>query len=101
MPVISSRNKDKIAEQVLAYLYSTSPTSKFTVDVARELARDEEFIKDILQDLKKKQLVVLVNKNAQGETYIRRQRWRLSNTAYDAYRRMAQRPSHTKFDEED
>jgi hypothetical protein len=90
MPQISSRNKDKISEQVLSYLFSTAPDARFTSDIAGELARDEEFIKTILQDLYQKKLVVQVNQNPEGKEYSRRQRWRLSNQAYDAYKKIQQ-----------
>lgn len=88
MPTISDKNKKRISEQVLAYLFATSPAPKFTVDIARELARDEEFMKSLLGDLEKQKLVVKVTKNAAGLDFTRRQRWRLSNATFDAYTRM-------------
>lgn len=88
MPAISTKTKDKISEQVLAYLFSMAPEPRYTNDVARELARDEEFIKSLLIELESKKLVVKVTKSSDGLEYARRQRWRLSNTAFDAYRRM-------------
>lgn len=55
---ISEKNKQKISEQILAYLYSVNPKAVFTVQIARELARDEEFIKKLLISLKKKKFRV-------------------------------------------
>lgn len=86
MPVISKQKKDKIAEQILHHLFTISPSSDFTSKIAETLARDEEFIKAMLIDLKQKKLVVEVNKNSQGDDYQRRQRWRLSNEAYNIYK---------------
>lgn len=83
---ISKEKKERIAEQVLAALYSNSPKAIFTSHVAKEVARDEEFIKKILKDLKKKKLVTEVKKNPDGELYKRRTRWRLSDAAYKAYK---------------
>jgi len=85
MPQISQQKKDKISEQILAYLFSISPEATFTSKIAQETARDEEFTKCLLLDLKKKDLILEVNKNFQGTPYIRRQRWRLSNQAFEAY----------------
>jgi predicted transcriptional regulator with HTH domain len=82
---ISSEKKEKISEQILAFLYSVSPQSRYTSHIAREIARDEEFIKIILQGLKKKGLILEVKKNPNGKTYIKRQRWALSDRAYKAY----------------
>jgi hypothetical protein len=87
MPTISQEKRDKISEQILSYLFSVAPQSMFTVDIAKSIARDEEFTKSILSELKLKSVVVEVNKNASGKQYIRRQRWRLSNQAYEAYQK--------------
>ena len=78
---------EKISEQILSYLYGVFPKLVFTVDVARELARDEEFIKRLLLDLEGKGLVVKVDKNADGEVYLKRMRWRISNRAHEVYSR--------------
>ena len=85
MPRISQTKRDKISEQILHYLFSASPEAKFTVDIAREVARDEEFTKALLQDLKVKDLILEVNKNSKGIQYLRRQRWRLANKTFEAY----------------
>ena len=84
---ISQEKKEKISEQILAYLYSSSPKSIFTSHIAREIARDEEFIKKLLLDLKNKKLVVEIKKNPKGITYIKRSRWKLSDIAYKAYKK--------------
>ena len=86
MPRLSQEKKDKISEQILHYLFTISPSSKFTAEVSREIARDEEFTKSILTSLGKKKLVTEINKNPAGIKYSRRQRWRLSNQAYDVYK---------------
>ncbi|MFH1290624.1 MAG: hypothetical protein ABIH92_04405 [Nanoarchaeota archaeon] len=85
MPPISQPKKDKISEQILHHLFSASPQPKFTAQIAREIARDEEFTKTLLTELRTKGLVVEVAKNVLGGDYIRRRRWRLSNTAFEAY----------------
>lgn len=83
---LSQEKRDRIAEQILSFLYHTHPQSKFTAELARELARDEEFIKAIMFELKEKNLVIAVKKNPKGQFYSRRIRWRLSNQAYSAYK---------------
>ena len=86
MPKISDQKKKKISEQILSYLYSIFPKQVFTSDIAKELARDEEFMKDLLIELEKKQLVKKINKNPQGFEYSRRLRWRISNKAHEIYK---------------
>lgn len=82
---LSKDKKDKIAEQVLSFLYHSFPKQLFTAEIAKEIARDEEFIKSLMLDLKDKNLVVQVKKNEDGRDFIRRMRWQLSGPAYQAY----------------
>ena len=83
---ISNTKKDKISEQILAFLYSLAPRPEFTSKISAEIARDEEFIKKILLELKTKGLVTEIKKNPLGEQYSRRSRWRLTDAAYNAYK---------------
>ncbi|MDO8517519.1 MAG: hypothetical protein Q7S33_05335 [Nanoarchaeota archaeon] len=85
MPTISKEKKDKISEQILFYLYQVFPKQIFISDIAKELARDEEFIKALLEELLKKDLVIKIDKNEKGIVYSRRTRWRLSNKVHSAY----------------
>jgi len=85
MPRISEEKVEKISEQILSYLYGVFPRLVFTVDVARELARDEEFVKRLLLGLEKKGAVVRVGKNSEGRVYLKRMRWRISNRAHAVY----------------
>jgi len=87
MPVISTQKKDRISEQILHHLFTLSPESIFTSKIAESIARDEEFTKVLLLQLKEKKLVVEVNKNNKGLDYKQRQRWRLSNQAYEVYKK--------------
>ncbi len=84
---ISEEKREKISEQILAFLYSSSPKLEFTSHIAREMARDEEFTKKLLLELKKKNLVIEIKKNSKGKIYLLRSRWKLSDAAYQVYRR--------------
>ena len=86
MPPISKEKKNKIKEQILHYLFSISPESAFTSKIAEEIARDEEFVKSLLLELKLSTLITEVTKNSQGIVYTKRQRWRLSSNTYEAYK---------------
>jgi predicted transcriptional regulator len=87
MPKISKQKIEKISEQILYYLYSVFPKQVFTSDIAKELARDEEFIKKLLIDLEKRELVTKIEKNPQGFSYSQRKRWRISNKAHTIYKK--------------
>ena len=87
MPKISDQKIEKISEQILFHLYSIFPKQIFTSDIAKEIARDEEFIKKLLEKLEKKELVIKIDKNSQGFQYSRRLRWRISNKAHNIYKK--------------
>ncbi|MGK0208826.1 MAG: putative transcriptional regulator with HTH domain [Patescibacteria group bacterium] len=88
MPQISEEKIKKIEEQIIYHLYSIFPKQVFTSDIARELARDEEFIKRLLIQLEKKGLIVKITQNNEGIRYERRLRWRLSNKIQQTYHQM-------------
>jgi len=83
---LSQEKRDKIAEQILSFLYHSYPQSKFTAEISRELARDEEFIKLLMFDLKNKNLVIAIKKNPKGQFYSRRVRWILSQQVHQTYK---------------
>ena len=87
---ISGKKREKISEQILSVLFENSPKSMFTSHIAMEIARDEEFVKDLLNELSNKKLVVPIKKNPEGIVYSRRIRWRLSNQAYDLYSKLSE-----------
>lgn len=101
MPTISKQKKDKISEQILHHLFSISPAADFTSKIAESIARDEEFTKTLLLDLQKKTLVVEVKKNNKGIDYKQRQRWRLSNSAYDVYKKHQSSQSVNQFSQKE
>lgn len=84
---ISEDKKNKISEQILHLLYERSPQALFTSQIAKEIARDEEFAKSILLDLNKKGFIIKISKNPKGVDYSRRQRWRLSSDIQDYYKK--------------
>ncbi|GBE20297.1 hypothetical protein BMS3Abin17_01035 [archaeon BMS3Abin17] len=86
MSRISKEKREKIMADILATIYQHTPKPLFTVNIARFLARDEEFVKGLLLELKNKKLVVEVKKNPKGVEYLRRSRWRLSDSAYQSYK---------------
>jgi len=86
---ISDLKKEKISEQVLALLYSSFPKSHFTSQIAFEIARDEEFMKKLLIDLKKNNLIIEIKKNPKGIPYKRRSRWTLTDITYQKYKQLS------------
>jgi hypothetical protein len=85
---LSKVKRDKISEQILSHLYHSFPSAFFTSAIAAELARDEEFIKQMLKELQDKKLVSCIRKSSEGIPYSRRCRWSLAPKAYDAYKQL-------------
>ena len=84
---ISKVKQDKISEQILAVLFSSNLKPLFTSQISVEIARDEEFTKKLLLNLKKKNLINEIKKNPKGINYLKRSRWVLSDSAYEAYKK--------------
>ena len=83
---ISKEKIDKISEQILVVFYSKFPLLLFTSQIAAEIARDEEFTKRLLIDLKEKKLINEVKKNPKGILYTRRSRWKMEDNTYKKYK---------------
>ena len=86
---ISKEKREKISEQILGLLYSNHFKPLFTSDVAKEVARDEEFMKDLLTELKNKSIVIEIKKNPKGTSYKKRSRWKLSDKTYKTYKNLS------------
>jgi len=82
---ISQDKKNKIKEQILSFIYQVFPEQPFTAEISREIARDEEFIKRLLFELKEDNILVPIRKNKKGEIFSRRLRWKLTNKVYDIF----------------
>lgn len=82
---ISDKKKQKISEQILFYLFTKNPVPVYTSYIAQEIARDEEFVKKLLLELKKKKLVTEIKKSKFGFEYLRRSRWKLAPVVYELY----------------
>ncbi len=83
---ISENKRKKISEQILNLLYINFPEPLFTVKISEEIIRDEEFTKDLLIQLEKKNLLKRIKKNPKGIKYKKRIRWTITNKVYKFYK---------------
>ncbi|MEM2478814.1 MAG: hypothetical protein QXJ92_01270 [Candidatus Pacearchaeota archaeon] len=83
MPKISQEKITKIKEAIISLLFEKFPHSLFTAEIARELARDEEFIKALLLELEKAAIV------KRSSNFTRKIKWTLSEKAYFAYKKLS------------
>ena len=82
---LSKEKKDKIIEQIFYYLYQIFPKNPFTAEIAREVIRDEEFVKKLLFELKEKNLIIAIRKNSKGVPFSRKIKWKIPNKIYNIY----------------
>jgi DNA-binding Lrp family transcriptional regulator len=82
MPRISQEKIKKIKEAIIALLFSRFPYAMSTAAIARELARDEEFIKAILLEMEKEKFLKRVG------NYARKIEWQLSESVYSTYKNL-------------
>jgi len=88
MTRISKEKINTIKSNILSILYKNNLRALFTAEIAKIEARDEEFIKKILQEMKEQGFVNMVNMNQMGKIYSRRMRWRLNSQTYEAYKKL-------------
>jgi len=85
---ISEEKRARIKEQILSVLFDSFPRAHFTSEISKIIARDEEFIKNLLNELHSKDLVFPIKKNNKGIDFKKRTKWRLSNKAHLVYKNL-------------
>jgi len=84
MSKLSEKTIKNIKEQLINMIFENSPKSLYTNELASLLARDEEFTKRLLLELKDQGLVEPVSKNPKGKNFLIRRRWKLTKAVLDA-----------------
>ena len=70
----------------ITFLIDNKPRTQAALLKIARMPFVEEFVKKILLDLKTKNLVVEIRKNPKGTPYLKRSRWKLSNSAHKIYK---------------
>ncbi len=81
MSRISQEKKNKIKEMIISLLFSKYPYSLSTTKIAKELARDEEFVKSILLEMEKEKFL-------KRKEYSRKVEWQLTEKVYETYKKL-------------
>lgn len=84
MVKISQRMRDLIKDDIVSALYG-APQALFANEIALEIRRDKEFVKQLLLELKGLNLVDEVTKSGKGIDYKERIRWRLKPSVLAAF----------------
>jgi hypothetical protein len=88
---VSQKSFQKVAEQALGILFERYPESLSTNAIAKELGRDNEFAKKVMDFLHEKRYVALSRVSKSGKAFSTRKCWRLSTETHMKYSHMAQR----------
>ena len=85
MSKISLNKIERIKEEILRSLYESYPEFKYTYQVSDTVLRDDEFVLNLLKELKKLNLVTSLEES-KGDNVKRK--WSLTNLAYDKYKEL-------------
>ncbi len=77
MTKLSEKTKKLLKDDILSLLYNNPFKAMFTNEIAREIRRDNEFVKKLLLELKAMGLVENVKTNIRGKRYKKRMKWRI------------------------
>ena len=83
MSKLSTKNLERLKQEVLHILFQSNLTPLSTKDIAEEMIRDDELVLRLLLDLQKTKLVKLAT-----NSYIRRRYWIMTPEAYTQYKKL-------------
>ena len=88
MSKISQKKVEKIKEEILAILFESGLRGMFTKQISDEIARNDEFVLTLLQDMEKQNLVKQMKNTKKGTQFIRRKQWTMTDKAYEVYKNL-------------
>jgi hypothetical protein len=89
MSKLSNKKRERIKEEVLRVLYENSPKALFTSYIANEVIRDNEFVLSLMKEMER--LGVVEGVKSRGNKSVKkkiRTRWRLTNRAFEEYKKL-------------
>ena len=85
MVKLSSKTLNLLKDDIISILYEDSLKPLLTIEIARELRRDKEFTKELLNKLKEQEILIEIKKNNKGKDYIKRSRWAIKKEVISKY----------------
>lgn len=87
MTKLSEKTKKYVKDEIVSVLFN-SRAAMYANQVASNMGRDKEFIKQMLLELEEMGVVVRFDKSRKGKAYKERCRWRLKPEVEKAFRQM-------------
>ena len=88
MSKISQKKIEKIKEEILSVLFESGMRGMFTKQISDEIARNDEFVLRLLENLETQKIIKQIKKTKKGTEFIRRKQWTLTNKAYQTYKKL-------------
>jgi len=86
MSKVSNEKREKLKEELLRIIYENYPGFLYTYQVAEFLIRDDEFVLDLLNELKNKNLIMCLEETS-GDNIKRK--WGLKKEVYEKYKELS------------
>ncbi|AJF62442.1 MAG: hypothetical protein QT11_C0001G0293 [archaeon GW2011_AR20] len=86
MSNISQIKKERLKEEILRIAYENHPAFLYTYQIAEQLIRDDEFILNLLKELKNNDLITCLEES--GGRNIKR-KWGLKKEVYEKYKELS------------
>jgi len=87
MTRLSEKTKKYVKDEIVSVLFN-SMTALYANQVAANMGRDKEFVKQMILELEEMGVVIRYDKSKKGKAYKERCRWRLKPDVEKAFRRM-------------
>jgi len=85
MSKISENKKELLQREILGILYQNYPKMLFTNELSELMIRDDEFILDLLKDLKKRNLVKCLENGRSGKV---KRKWGMGKEIHQKYKKI-------------
>ena len=86
MSSISNEKRERIKEELLRIIYENYPNFLYTYQIADLLIRDDEFVLNLLKQLKDKNLIFCLEESSGGNV---KRKWQLKREVYEQYKELS------------
>jgi predicted transcriptional regulator with HTH domain len=86
MSKVSDEKREKLKEEILRIIYENYPAFLYTYQIAENMIRDDEFVLNLLNELKNKNLIRCLEETSGGNI---KRKWGLKKEIYEKYKELS------------
>lgn len=86
MVKLSLKTISLLKDDIISIIYENQLNPLLTIEIAKELRRDKEFTRVLLEELKKQDILIEIKKNNKGKDYIKRSRWAIKPEVINTFK---------------